>query len=452
MTNIRGLVLYKILIKEEGYLDAWSKLKLGYFGTEYAGIYRILAKFYLNHNDLPSFDDLDLHNRNPLLNISLEALKTIDPIDVSLDLVVEALINEYTQEETLDELDKFIDEITFFSATEIKEGLGQILLTIEEKTLSSEEIVLMNNITFVTEPELLGLMPLGLNNGFDAEIGGMAPTEVLAVGGIRGTGKSNVCTNLAINQYDAGNTSIYFTIEMRAQEVFNRKIALLSGVPLSHITKASLTGRELEKIALVRSEMFVDAADLYNDFLKHRNYGQFEHQLIQARDLKEDNQLVIVDNPHLTLANIDLTIQKFKAQFGDKLKLVVIDYLNQIAIENKYDWKVQIELSAKLKEFARKNDVIVCAPYQIDKDGEARFSKGILDSVDIAMILEREEGSGRIDFKSTKTRNMRKFEFASPFNESTLKIDPNDSKLPSASSSDSKEGKETTEKSTDLPW
>jgi hypothetical protein len=163
MADIRGIVLHKILSEEEGYLEAWSKLKLAHFGTEYAPIYRAISKFYVNHSNLPSFEDLDLYNRNPVLQVSLEALKATELLEVDLDLAVEALINQYTQEEVLKEIDVFLDEITVLDASEIKQELGNILLDIEEKTLSSEEIVLMSDIEFIKEPELLGLMPLGLN-------------------------------------------------------------------------------------------------------------------------------------------------------------------------------------------------------------------------------------------------------------------------------------------------
>lgn len=452
MTDISGIVLHKILSKDEGYLESWSKIKLVYFGTEYAAIYRALSKFYINHSDLPSFNDLELHNRNPILKLTLEALRGVESVDVELDLATEALINEYTQNEVLSQLDSFIDIVTILDSSEIKDHLGNLLLSIEEKTLSSEEIVLMNDIEFVTDIELLKLMPLGINNTFDAQIGGLAPTEVLGIGGYRGAGKSNVCTNLAINQYEMGNTSLYFSIEMRAREIFNRYLALLSGVTLAKISKASLSTLELSHIATVRANMFQDSNELLDEYKEHHDYVKFERELVHNKDLKSENQLIIIDNPRLTLANIDLTIQKFKAQFGDKLKLVVIDYLNQIHIENKYDWKVQIEISAKIKEFARKYDVILAAPYQIDLTGEARFSRGILDSMDVAMVLERSEG--RIDFKSTKTRNLGKFEMASPFNELTMKIDPNDSITPPKEEEEEKpkKKKKTREESSDLPW
>ena len=54
------------------------------------------------------------------------------------------------------------------------------------------------------------------------------------------------------------------------------------------------------------------------------------------------------------MVTIDINIQKFKTRFGDKLKTVVVDYVNQINIPDIYNWQTQIMLSNKLKEFARK--------------------------------------------------------------------------------------------------
>ena len=450
MVDIKGIVLHKILLKEEGFLDAWSKLKLCYFSTEHSAIYKAINKFYSLHYTLPSFDELEVHNRNPILEVSIIALRSIENIDISLDIATEAVINEYTQEETLKLIDSFVDNITYLEAQEIKNELGQIVLDIEEKTLSSDEIVLMDSIVIETERELLNLMPLGLSNDFDAKTGGMAPAETLLIGGERGHGKSLVCSNLAANQYEQGNTSIYFTIEMRAKEIFDRQMALLADIPVSHISKANLTVEELDKLAVVRANMFKDADELVVEYRKELNFKRFEQKLVSTCELKDDGQLIIVDSPQLTLPMIDLTIQKFKSKHGDNLKLVVIDYLNQIEVANKYAWEVQIETSAKLKSFARKYDIILCAPYQINKEGEARFSKGILDSADIAMTLDKTEG--RIDFTSTKTRNMGKFEFACPFNDLTLKIDPTGKDLPEKESNPDTNKKPLKEPKPDIPW
>jgi hypothetical protein len=44
-------------------------------------------------------------------------------------------------------------------------------------------------------------------------------------------------------------------------------------------------------------------------------------------------------------------------------------------------------VSKKLKEFARKYELVMVSPYQIDASGEARFAKGILDAADIALVM-----------------------------------------------------------------
>jgi len=87
---------------------------------------------------------------------------------------------------------------------------------------------------------------------------------------------------------------------------------------------------------------------------------------LKKANIKEDNQIIIVDNPHLSLVDIDTTLARLKARFGQKIRKVAIDYLNQIEVVDKYDWKAQIGISSKLKELANKHDVILAVPYQVD--------------------------------------------------------------------------------------
>ena len=96
-------------------------------------------------------------------------------------------------------------------------------------------------------------------------------------------------------------------------------------------------------------------------------------------------------------------LEKLKSKFGDNLGLVIVDYINQVLIDgyaDEYDWKAQVQVAKKLKNLARKYEVVIVTPYQIDKDGEARYSKAILDSPDIALILSKKDDI--INFHSTK--------------------------------------------------
>ena len=99
-------------------------------------------------------------------------------------------------------------------------------------------------------------------------------------------------------------------------------------------------------------------------------------------------------------------------------------------------------LSNKNKEIARKLNILLVSPYQTDKSGEARFAKGILDKADVSVNLEA--GPDFIKVKSTKTRNIKPFEFTSPMNWDTGRMSAEDYIV--------SEKTEETESAEDTPW
>lgn len=449
--DIGGLVLYKILSNPSESIEAWSKLKLSFFNNEYTSIYSSIVKYYNKYANLPSFQDLEVVTRDGLIKSNLKALSKLEyPTDISLDSAVEALIDEYTQTETLKKLDQFLDGITLLDSEEIKHELANILLHLEEKTHTSEKICLMSDITVLEEAEVAATqIPLGFNNKFDAEIRA-STSELIMIGGMRGSGKSNVALNIYTAQYEQGNVGLYFSIEMNKREVFNRTIAMLAEVSAAKIRNGNLNDFELSKIAKVRCNMFKNAEEAYDIFLKDNDYKTFEYNLIRNYELKENNQLVIVDNSRLTLADIDMNIQKFKTQFGDKLKVVVVDYVNQIEIEDIYNWQQQVTLSKQLKKFARKYDVVMVTPYQINKEGEARFSKGLLDAADIAMVLT--PGEDNIKFESAKVRHSAPFTIVSGIDWNILKIYPQEYIIHEESSNNKLKKKDPERTNEELPF
>ena len=119
--DISGLVLKQILLNpsSEESIAAWAKLKAVYFSAEYTSIYTALNKYYTKYSEIPSFNDLFVSIRENLLVNKFRALENLSlPVDVNLELSVEALINEYAQKETLIKIDKFIDNIVLLDAEE----------------------------------------------------------------------------------------------------------------------------------------------------------------------------------------------------------------------------------------------------------------------------------------------------------------------------------------------
>ena len=457
--DVSAVVLNKLL--QEQSLDIWAKLKLVFLDPAYSSLYSVINKHYEKYNAIPNFDDLELTLREGPAAKTLATLKLTEIPDVSAEIALDALIDQYTQNETVKLLDKFVDKLPLYDSNEIKENLASIALTIEEKTHTSEKVFTMADMLMFQHPEQLEKerVYLGLNNTFDAVLGGVARQELILIGGKRGSGKSITSSNIFVNQYQAGNSSLYFSIEMTAYETMQRNLAILANVNLQNLKQNKLTDQELLQVVKVRSQMFDGAESLVDEFLRHRDRFKFEETLIRNFKLKPDNQMIIVDDRDLTLGAIDLHIGKTKAKFGDKLAVVVVDYVNQIVLEgnSQYDWQPQIEVSKILKNLARKYEVVIVSPYQIDANGEARFAKGILDAADIALVMEAHEKDAQaISFETTKIRGGKEMAFTCPIDWDTLRISPQSIDQPSKKEpikkSTKKADNQTQELPTDLPW
>jgi len=457
--DIGATVLHMLM--EEQSLDGWARVKKDFFEESYSSLYSSIHRFYQEYNKIPSFDQLETVTRDIKTQKDLAALKLLEVPEIELDLAIDALIDQYSQNETLKLLDGYIGKITVMDSLEVKESLSSIVMKLDEKTHTDEKVSSMGDLLIFQEPgvEEHSCLPLGINNDFDSRIGGAYREELILLGGKRGAGKSLVSANMVANQYALGKTAIYFTIEMTALETFHRITSMLSKVSYANIRKNRLDAKELNAVAKVRSEMFQYSEDIYEQFLDKRDPIEFERKLVTECKLKEDNQIIIVDDRSLSLTGIDLQLQKAKAQFGDSLGLVVVDYVNQVETglgKDIYDWQSQIYASKKLKEFARKYDIAMISPYQIDDSGQTRFAKGLLDSPDSAFLIDaHSKEDNAITFTSTKVRSGPDIEFTSVMDWENLKLGPQPTPKPSAMGKETdpkKVGKKPKKEASDMLW
>jgi replicative DNA helicase len=455
-----AIVLNKLLLERN--LDIWSRLKLVFLDPAFSSLYSAINKYYDNYSTIPSFDELELTLREGPALRTLATVKLAENEDISSEVALNALIDQYTQNETIKLLDKFIDKLPVYDSEEIKENLSTIVLTLEDKTLTTEGVYNMADIMLFKNAEELARdrIHLGFNNTFDAALAGVARQELILIGGKRGSGKSICSSNIAVSQYEAGNTSVIFTIEMTAHEVLERNLSILADVNHQNLKKNLLSDEELLRVIKARAGMFCNADDLVEEFKRTRDKYKFEQKLVREKQLKPDNQMIIIDDRALTITSLDLHLGRLRSKFGDKLTVSVVDYLNQIVLEggaNQYDWQPQVEVSKKLKNLGRKYDLVMVSPYQIDASGEARFAKGILDAADIALVMEaHEKEKNALTFSTTKIRGAREMTFTSPINWDTLRISPQSIETPekkeTVKRSKKKEDLKKDDSDSDIPW
>jgi len=429
VSEVAGIILNSILKNPDELLEVWPRLKLQYFNSSYSEIFIAITKYYNKFDDLPTFQSLEMTLRNQVLLKKVKALSLLEvDEDIDIEIAIEALIDQFTQDEILDSLYTYVDKITHYDSSESILKLSDIVMHMEEVVDHSEEIYLQSDLFLMDEEELFARVPFTLNNNLDANTGGIELTNLVMIGGHRGSGKTVAGCNIACNHYERGSVSVFFTIEMRAREINQRIMSILSGVPNQNIKNQTCSANELIALAQTRANFFLDSDEVYNDYLRHKDYMQFEKDLITSKVLNPDNQIIIIDNPTLNLADIDSNLQRLKSKHGDSLQAGVVDSINKIVTLDKYDWKHQIETADRVKDLAAKHNMLLTSSYQTDKTGEARFAKGILDSGDYAINLTN--CGDYLNFKSTKTRGTSSFEFNAEVNWDTLKISQEDAVLP----------------------
>lgn len=454
--NLEGAAIKLLLTLEDRglALDAFSELRPEYFSKGSRTLYTALTTFYSKYGNVPTEQQLLAHqSRNAAITNGILALNQLDVTTLEIDFIAEELKNQYTHMETMRMLETFVHKSITMDREEMIEALSEMPLEIERKLQETFKIGTIANTNFFRSKEnhLATQVLSGVSDSWDYESGGYFVEDLVLVGGKRGEGKSIVCINMVASQHIQGNPSMYFTIEMTKEETMGRLICILSGVSASRYRKQELTPEEEEAAAKVIANFFVGGEEVFDKYFKgtgSRDVLAFQAEIQRTKKEKEEGRVIIVDDSNLTLATIDAKINTYKRIYGKQLKLVCVDYINQVKAStdtdvDMYDWKPQIFISKTLKEIARKYHICMVSPYQIDASGEARMAKGILDAADIAQIIHRD--GDIMTFENVKARGVKdKSVHSVTLSEKSLKIDPREvHKEESSNEEEPEEGRNT---------
>lgn len=461
--NLEGVAL-KLLLTEpdkDRALQAYSELRPEYLSEAFKSILKHVKDFYECYGNIPSLRELEVYrNRDKKTSSALAVLELTDCEGVDLLFSLEELANQHAQNTALNLIEHFLETISIKDRYELLEAISTIPLRLEESIHDSDIVFSISNIDIFEEQESVeaNRMPSGISNQWDAEAGGYYKQELVLLGGKRGSGKSLICANLCVAQMEQGNVAVYFTIEMTAKEVMQRMIAIEAKIPFINLKMGTLTAEEKLTICKLLASKFEGGNALLEQYLQDNpapNYIKFEQQLKKTCIQKDIGKVIIIDDRDLSLATIDTKLSALKARYGDKLKMAIVDYVNQVVVggsTDAYDWKDQIIISKTLKNFSRKHDLCLVSPYQMDENGKARFAQGILDACDVAQLIKVEDKSeGYIVFETTKARSaVDTGKHRVLMNWETLRVDPREVIVEDANEEEKPKPKKSTEETSEL--
>lgn len=437
--NLQQVALRRLLETKDH--EFFSKLNSKYFYGINASLFHRIEQFYKANIVLPNLAELESTYKDSTLQEYLEQeIKHPDNIQKELHngFILSQLQDFFIREETINFLSAFVDKMDMYEKEDIVDQLQNHLLELNKAIPDNEEVFDVAELSFFPSEDDFNIFPSGLSNEYDTSNGGFATQELVLLGGRRGSGKSIISLNLALTRYRQGNTVGFFSIEMRYKEVYDRLLSIISGVPFLDIFRNLLTNAQRVQIARAKFEEFYLPDPRIEQFIQDlevtQNFKEFEARVKTAKLALKEHRLFIVDDESLTLNRLNHHCNTFKNKYP-RFNLIVVDYLNIIKHDDQKDWKTQIVIADSLKSMARKYDMTVLSPYQIDASGEARFAKGILDSADRSFnffpAAENDDRSlvSSLAIHTTKIRNGKHMSFNIDMDWSCVRIDPATSKL-----------------------
>lgn len=413
-------ITFRRLIETQDH-ELYTKLARQYFSGLNLLLFIKIEGFYKAHLRLPSIEEFTSIRKEASLqqHWENEILSEDNRCDsIQSEFLVSQLQDYCVREETIKFLNNFLEGFEDYESIEIIDSFQNHLLALNDSMPISDECYDIGDMDLMPKGDSFILHTSGLSAEYDARNGGFALQELVMLGGRRGSGKSIISLNLAHHRFKQGNTVAFFTIEMRHKEVHDRLMSIISGVPFLDIFKNMTTVQQDKDIItakldylyaptdkLIHYKNMVDSCETKPDLIA------FEQKFKNDKPLFKDNRFFIIDDESLTLNRIDHYHNMFSNKYP-RFNLSVVDYINIISHPEGKDWKAQIQVAEELKRISRKYDNTLISPYQIDATGEARFSKGILDSADRSFIFfPPEDGESGIQVKTTKIRNGARMDF-----------------------------------------
>lgn len=291
------------------------------------------------------------------------------------------LRNLYQKREAINAVQNFIPAIQNEETQPTIQALEEKLYHIMEAS-SSDGFATIGDIFsgIITKIEHIkehGTRP-SIDTGFhdiNAKISGWSKGDLIILAGRPSMGKTALAIAMAMNsakylQKDGGAVAV-FSLEMSAEQLVNRMIAVQTGVGGHKISSGMVTDGEFKTI-------------------------------VQSIEEFSQIPLIIDDTPAITIPDLRTKIRRMKRKH--KIEFAVIDYLQLMRSSNKSkDNRVQevSEITQNLKAIAREFKIPIVALSQLSRNVESREDKrpqlqdlrdsgSIEQDADIVMFLYRE--------------------------------------------------------------
>ena len=278
------------------------------------------------------------------------------------------LINSYTEENPIEQVtQQATDDIAALFSSDVSE-----VMVLRDGIKKVNTIINQN----LQDTHQLTGSPTGFEE-LDKKMGGLQCSDLTIIAAESSIGKSSLSLSIALNAAKYGEKIAIYSMEMKAEQLTARIMAMESGVSSSNILYARLDGGQLQQI-----EKGVGKIENLNIFFDDRSTSSID----------------------TILSSIRYMVMKYK------VKGAIIDYLQILNVNMKNVNKEQAmgDVARRLKNIAKELDIWVIALSQLSRDKEnpiptlarLRDSGQIAEAADNVILIYRPESYGKLSYPS----------------------------------------------------
>ena len=278
------------------------------------------------------------------------------------------LINSYTEENPIEQVtQQTTDDIAALFSSDVSE-----VMVLRDGIKKVNTIINQN----LQDTHQLTGSPTGFEE-LDKKMGGLQCSDLTIIAAESSIGKTSLSLSIALNAAKCGEKIAIYSMEMKAEQLTARIMAMESGVSSSNILYARLDGGQLQQI-----EKGVGKIENLNIFFDDRSTSSID----------------------TILSSIRYMVMKYK------VKGAIIDYLQILNVNMKNVNKEQAmgDVARRLKNIAKELDIWVIALSQLSRDKEnpiptlarLRDSGQIAEAADNVILIYRPEFYGKLSYPS----------------------------------------------------
>lgn len=251
--------------------------------------------------------------------------------------IAELAYSEGTAQEKIDQAQSMVMEASKETGKEVTSALDSM-----QETIAHIEFLFKNKGKLT-----------GIETGFqdlDRITHGLQKGDMIVVAGRPSMGKTTLAMNLAQAAFLSGEMVLVFSLEMPKQQLMNRLMCSLGGIPQDRMKRGNMVDEDWAKLTAAASKMKEHGANLYID---ERSFVTSEQLLSRARRIAK--------------------------KCGRKIGLVVIDYM-QLLRDKGEGVERMTRISGNIKATAKELGCPVIALSQLSRKCEERGNKRPINS------------------------------------------------------------------------